>query len=78
MELATIIAFGIGFFAGGLTIGAFAYINGKDWGEPRGGERDGYNPPKYQTRRPTAPPKVDPHEDIDYADIPAFLRRQAD
>ena len=57
MEMATIIAFGIGFFAGGATIGAFAYINGQDWGEHE---------------------KDDPHEDIDYADIPAFLRRQAD
>jgi len=24
------------------------------------------------------PKEEDPHEDIDYADIPAFLRRQAD
>jgi hypothetical protein len=57
MDMATIIAFGIGFFAGGLTIGPFMHINGKDWGEPEA---------------------ADPHEDIDYADIPSFLRRQAD
>ena len=67
MELATIIAFGIGFFAGGLTIGAFAYINGKDWGEK-----------DFRDLGVQPPPDEDPHEDIDYADIPAFLRRQAD
>jgi hypothetical protein len=58
MDMATIIAFGIGFFAGGATVAYFVYLNHKiyseDWGDP------------------------DQHEDIDYADIPSFLRRQAD
>ena len=61
MEIETIIAFGIGFLSGGITVGYFAYLNhtidATDWGDPE---------------------EEDPHEDIDYADIPAFLRRQAD